>query len=613
MAASSSAKIEPSEDPFSPHFKGPFQGIPTRTLPEDTIAFSLYLLPSSTTSPENFTAQLQYLLTSTLELARNWSAGYIWQREPFTLSIATATTTSSSALPSHLEGTLEYGDAIDDEWFCVAILMETSRRNPEVWIRVRDSDGEFLLIEAAHALPRWLKPEIAENRVWIKGGRVYVIPLSAARGGGRKEIGMEEAVEVLRGCRDPASLWRDKDVEREALVRARGYPEAAGRGLHRSLVAVPRKLAAMLRAFPESVAAAVEAFYARDPVALRVLGKSRGRVLEWGDTVVVSVRFTKVLFAQLKGQVWEPPKAAGFPVAREGDGRVDVGVKLTAGFEMLLARENDVLLTSPARRKMVEELRDWLEKGVELPGDEEVESWERREDGEAWLEIDFTEFEKDLGGSQTENPFSRGAEAYGDPGQEEKLKRMVERFEQFLNDDTAGIDGAEFSDESDEDDEDDESDEDGEDKAVSFDEEEFSRMMREMMGLPPDGVEDSDPRQVQAEQEDEEEDEREIKRIQDQIEKELTEAGAIEREKPKITEIKGEDEEGEEEEGEVNIDYTLAKNLLESFKGQGGLAGPAGNLLARMGVILPRDEPDAEDGAGRIEGKGKGKGKEVTR
>jgi len=368
----------------------------------------------------------------------------------------------------------------------------------------------------------------------------------------------------------------------------------------------------VLRAFPESVAAAVEAFYVRDPVALRVLGKSRERVLEWGDTVVVSVRFTKVLFAQLKGQVWEPPKAAGFPVVREGDGRVDVGVKLTAGFEMLLARENDVLLTSPARRKMVKELRSWLEKEVELPGDEEVGSWERREDGEAWLEIDFTEFEKDLKGWQTENPFSRGAEAYGDPGQEEKLKRMVERFEQFLNDDTAGIDGAGFSDESDDDDDDDdndESDEDGEDKAISFDEEEFSRMMREMMGLSPDGVEDSDPRQ--AEQEDEEEDEREITRIQDQIERELTEAGAIEREKPKITEIKG--EEGEEEEGEVDIDYTLAKNLLESFKGQGGLAGPAGNLLARMGVVLPRDEPDAEDGAGRVEGEGKGKGKEVPR
>lgn len=31
--------------------------------------------------------------------------------------------------------------------------------------RVWDNDGEFLLIEAAYSLPRWLKPESAANRV----------------------------------------------------------------------------------------------------------------------------------------------------------------------------------------------------------------------------------------------------------------------------------------------------------------------------------------------------------------------------------------------------------------------------------------------------------------
>ena len=28
-----------------------------------------------------------------------------------------------------------------------------------------DDDGEFLLIEAAHCLPKWLRPDNAENRV----------------------------------------------------------------------------------------------------------------------------------------------------------------------------------------------------------------------------------------------------------------------------------------------------------------------------------------------------------------------------------------------------------------------------------------------------------------
>ncbi|KAG0229615.1 hypothetical protein BGW42_001449 [Actinomortierella wolfii] len=46
--------------------------------------------------------------------------------------------------------------------------------------------------------------------------------------------------------------------------------------------------------------------------------------------------------------------------------------------------------------------------------------------------------------------------------------------------------------------------------------------------------------------------------------------------------------------GDVNIDLNLAKNLLESFRSQGGLPGPGSNLLGRLGVVLPRDEDSDE-------------------
>lgn len=39
-----------------------------------------------------------------------------------------------------------------------------------------DNDGEFLLIEAAYGLPRWLKPETAQNRVWLHGGAFHLVP-----------------------------------------------------------------------------------------------------------------------------------------------------------------------------------------------------------------------------------------------------------------------------------------------------------------------------------------------------------------------------------------------------------------------------------------------------
>lgn len=65
----------------------------------------------------------------------------------------------------YLRGRTNYGDSVEDEWLIVYILRELSNRFPLLWIKVVDTDGEFLLIEAANALPRWLNPEIAENRV----------------------------------------------------------------------------------------------------------------------------------------------------------------------------------------------------------------------------------------------------------------------------------------------------------------------------------------------------------------------------------------------------------------------------------------------------------------
>ena len=44
-----------------------------------------------------------------------------------------------------------------------------------------------------------------------------------------------------------------------------------------------------------------------------------------------------------------------------------------------------------------------------------------------------------------------------------------------------------------------------------------------------------------------------------------------------------------------DVDLDLAKNILESFKGQAGMAGPAGNLMKAMGVNMPRDEGDEND------------------
>jgi hypothetical protein len=195
----------------------------------------------------------------------------------------------------------------------------------------------------------------------------------------------------------------------------------------------------------------------------------------------------------------------------------------------------------------------------------------------------------------------------------------VSRFEAFLNDESAGIEGAEIEemdrdDDSDGEDSEEEGSDEDEDREVSFDEEQFARMMKEMMGLPAENEPEKKGKEKAAEDgptEEDEEEEEEIRKLMQQMESELKGHGALELDaKPKATHSIKEKGEGppkagpvapkeeDEEEGsddEVDIDYNLAKNLLESFKSQAGMAGPAGNLLGLMGMTLPRDEEDSDE------------------
>lgn len=66
-----------------------------------------------------------------------------------------------------LQGRTNYGDSIEDEWVIVYFLRELTKRHKDIWVKVADSDGEFLLIEAAGTLPAWIEPEVADNRVCI--------------------------------------------------------------------------------------------------------------------------------------------------------------------------------------------------------------------------------------------------------------------------------------------------------------------------------------------------------------------------------------------------------------------------------------------------------------
>lgn len=390
--------------------------------------------------------------------------------------------------------------------------------------------------------------------------------------------------------------------------------------MHSSIVTIPRKIAHLLHQKPAYISPAVEAFYTRDPIALRPLQAKGDSKLRFppDDLVSVSVRFTRVGYAQLKSQDFPAPPTWSGKVPLKGAGskeyssRAEMGMKLSCGFEMLLADPQNQDKASVREMKLV---LDDIESGDEkLPTDEEIEKlWSKDEDDEKWLDISFEDLEGELKG-KGRGPETKKTGTFGDKSAQENLQRIVAQFEQFLNDDSAGVDGAGLFNEFDSDDDDDEVDEDddyssdGEDREVSFDEEQFSKMMKDMMGMPSDKSPPPPGAKLDRVEEVDSDSDNDLEKIQEvskQMEAELKGTGVLDLNRlskkngdKKKTSVKGKEpahnnDDNGNSDGEEDIDINLAKNLLESFESQAGSAGPAGNLMGLMGMKLPKDDRES--------------------
>ncbi|KAH8645620.1 SGT1 protein-domain-containing protein [Xylariales sp. PMI_506] len=609
-------------------FDDDFEGFP-RLLPENCVEYILFIIDSQLEARKLLSA-LETVRKTALQLTQRLTRDYIWQRDGLQLEV------KNESGHTYLHGTSYYGDSVEDEWLIVYLLRELTKSYDNLWVRVFDGDGEFLLVEAANVIPSWLNPEIDNNRVWIHQGKMKIIPLE--KGSHKKRpLTLDEAVIYIQ--LKPTSLVYSPFIEAEAMYRLEKYPGQIQDSIHHSLVAVPRRLAYILHEKPAAIAPAVEAFYLRDPVAMKSLLSTTGTLsFPPEDLVTISVKFTKVLFAQLKSQRFTaPPQWASVLEAAEKKGtdagdtqkrleRLQMGMKVTSGFEMLAtnAETKDNRMT----REVAILLDDLKEDGDQvLPTDTVLQSWPDvdRDDDESWMDVNYEDFERELeSGGRNGNKVGG---AFGDSSTQADLQKIVSRFEAFLNDETAGLEGAELDDmDVDDDFSDDEEDSEDEDKDVSFDEEQFAQMMREMMGMPSKEPQQTSSKDVSKTSvgnmrtppmgsSDDEENEA-IRQLAAEMESELNEYGALKldptprklkalKEKgsidleEKIREVDRQgvdaDDENASEDEEVDIDYNLAKNLLESFKSQAGMAGPAGNILGLMGMQLPRDEEEEEE------------------
>lgn len=440
-----------------------------------------------------------------------------------------------------------------------------------------------------------------------------------------EKISLAESRRII--TKEPERLTRSPAIQEEAFYRLRNYPKQISENMHSALVTIPRKIAFLLHQKPAYISAAVEAFYLRDPIALRPLRTkdNEGLVFKPEDFVTVSIRFTRVGYAQLKSQDFPVPKSwmEKLPLKedRKAYERAELGMKISCGFEMLLSDPQNQ--DKPSVREIKIVLED-LETGDEsLPADNEIEKWDKREDDEKWLDISFEDLDRELKGKGKDQGREDKSEGtFGDANAQENLQRLVARFEEFLGDQSAGLEGADFIDDfgtdSDvDDDDDDELSSDDEKNNAPFDEEELSRMMKEMMGkssMPglqgPSKKSSSRNTQNRVEELDddsEEDDTEQIKELSNQMEAELKGTGVLDLNRPGQKKPAGKQlssnesgdaqtgtEKGKNVEEVTNEDedpnIVFARNLLESLQGQAGTSGPAGNMLSMMGLPIPKAE-----------------------
>ncbi|XWS33400.1 hypothetical protein CRYUN_Cryun22dG0079100 [Craigia yunnanensis] len=300
---------------LDPNYSNPFSQASSR-LPEDTVFYFIY--------PDNSLSQdtLQSLHLQILNSISPFTSSYIWQHDPFTL-------TTSFHPFLHLHGHLRFGDNLNDEWFNVFLLFQISLFFPSLSIHVHDSDGEFLLIESAYHLPRWLNPENSQNRAFIRRGKLHIIP--------KRSLPNPTLTESLNFLIENEQIALAPDsVQSVIQSRIAGYPEKAKLNTHTVRVRVPVSVARVLKHAPSLISLAVEGFYDRDIDSMKHAAKME-RFLKGGkeeeEMITVAVKMSRAMFAQLMQQKFQAPKC--YPMPNRTNMEAELGMKIACGFEMM--------------------------------------------------------------------------------------------------------------------------------------------------------------------------------------------------------------------------------------------------------------------------------------
>ncbi|XP_046733783.1 protein ecdysoneless [Diprion similis] len=232
-------------------------------------------------------------------------------------------------LPPHVYASLRFDEDVGDEWFLVFLVVELTKAFDGLIVKLVDSDGEFLLIEAAEALPSWATPQTCQDRVFIYNGEIHVV----------RDENLSH-IEMLRTINEkPTASKMECGVQAAIQKRISIYPMEIQNRIHKARVFLPERAIAILRQEPGLIAAALRTVCQSDPLERKVCQAMKYFPPE--QRAMVNVKMTRCLYAMAIHCRYAGDPRTGWNLPSPNDSQHKphlLGIKISCGLEMLVAR-----------------------------------------------------------------------------------------------------------------------------------------------------------------------------------------------------------------------------------------------------------------------------------
>lgn len=270
--------------------------------------------------------------------------GYIWHNDNlifyprtkqallFEKLIENSTIVEECSILPHIYVRLRFDEDISDEWFVVFLIFKLTQIFDGLIAKVIDSDGEFLLIEAANALPPWANPETCENHVFVYNGELYIV---------REKY--KTLLDLLNNLQERPYLFKASEKVQDILKkRINMYPNEIERRHHKARVFLPEKAVSILQQEPRLIALIIRTICHSDPLERKVCRAMKYFPPE--QRIMVNVKMTKCLYAMANHCRYTGDPRTGWnipPITYSKYNAHVLGIKIACGLEMLIARANE--------------------------------------------------------------------------------------------------------------------------------------------------------------------------------------------------------------------------------------------------------------------------------